>query len=65
MCLNNMQSIFAEDEEISRGIRNFTLSLIGPATRAIGWEFSATESYLRQQLRALLITTAGLAREER
>lgn len=65
MCLNNMQSIFAEDEEISRGIRNFVSNLITPATRAIGWEFSKTEPYLKQQLRALLIATAGLARDKR
>ena len=59
-----MQSVFAEDEEISRGIRHFVLNLVTSATKAIGWEFSSTESYLEQQLRALLIATAGLAKEK-
>ena len=60
-----MQSVFAEDERLSRGLRNFVLKLVAPATRAIGWEFLSNETYLKQQLRALLIATAGLAEDKR
>lgn len=60
-----MQSVFAEDEKLSHGLRNFVLKLATPATQAIGWEFSSSETYLKQQLRALLIATAGLAEEKR
>ena len=60
-----MQSVFAEDKKLNHGIRNFVLKLVTPAAKAIGWDFSSTETYLNQQLRALLIATAGLAEEKR
>ncbi|KAF2219338.1 peptidase family M1-domain-containing protein [Elsinoe ampelina] len=62
--LGNIRSIFADDEAISNGLRTFTLKLISPATEKIGWTFESNEDYLTGQLRALLISSAGLAGHE-
>jgi hypothetical protein len=59
--LANTRSIFAENEIISEGLKNFTLRLVAVATEKIGWDFKPNEDYLTGQLRALLITTAGSA----
>ena len=63
--LGNVRSIFFEDEAVATGLKNFTIQLVTPATEEIGWEFNPDESYLRGQLRALLLTTAGNAGHEK
>lgn len=63
--LGKIRSIFSSDEEVSDGLRQYALKLVTLATDNIGWEFSSTDDYLRGQLRALLISSAGLAGHER
>ncbi|KAH0558894.1 hypothetical protein GP486_004479, partial [Trichoglossum hirsutum] len=57
--LANVRSVFAGNEEIAAGLKEFTLRLVTPATEKIGWEFSDEEDFLTGQLRALLISAAG------
>jgi aminopeptidase N len=58
--LGTIKSIFSEDIEITEGLKSFTLKLIGDAVSKIGWDFKDGEDYLTGQLRALLISSAGL-----
>lgn len=58
--LGNIRSIFSDDAQISEGLRKFTLKLVSDATDTIGWEFGPHDDYLTGQLRALLLSTAGL-----
>jgi aminopeptidase N len=62
--LNKIRSIFSGDEEVSAGLRKHTLKLISAATDKIGWEFQPNDDYLTGQLRALLISNAGLVGHE-
>ncbi|EMC96716.1 hypothetical protein BAUCODRAFT_34107 [Baudoinia panamericana UAMH 10762] len=62
--LGKIRSIFSSDEEVSAGLRNFTLKLVTSATDKIGWSFGPHDDYLLGQLRALLITTAGVTGHE-
>lgn len=62
--LANIRSIFSDDEEVSKGLKAFTLKLVTPATDKIGWDFASNEDFLTGQLRSLLIATAGLAGHE-
>ncbi|KAL8682743.1 MAG: hypothetical protein Q9186_001254 [Xanthomendoza sp. 1 TL-2023] len=57
--LSNIRSVFAENDNVADGLKQFTLKLVAQATRNVGWEFKADEDYLTGQLRALLISTAG------
>ncbi|KAL8921139.1 MAG: hypothetical protein Q9208_005892 [Pyrenodesmia sp. 3 TL-2023] len=57
--LVNIRSIFAENEAVADGLKQFTLKLVSSATEQIGWEYKPGEDYLTGQLRALLISTAG------
>lgn len=59
--LGNIRSIFADDAQVSEGLRKYVLKLVTAATDKIGWEFGANDDFLTGQLRALLITSAGLA----
>ena len=58
--LGSIRSIFSDDEQVSEGLRAFTLRLVSKATDMIGWEFAPHDDYLTGQLRALLISTAGM-----
>lgn len=58
--LRTVKSVFAENEEISEGLKKFTLKLITPAVEKIGWAASPDDDFLTTQMRALLISTAGL-----
>lgn len=62
--LGKIRSTFSEDVSAAEGLRKFVLRLVGPATEKVGWEFAPNEDYLTGQLRALLISTAGLAGDE-
>lgn len=62
--LGKIRSIFSSDEQASQGLRNYTLKLVTAATDKIGWEFGPSDDYLTGQLRALLLTTAGLVGHE-
>lgn len=57
--LGNIRSIFAENQNLADGLKQFLLKLVSQATEDIGWEFKADEDYLTGQLRALLIGAAG------
>ena len=62
--LGKIRSVFADDKEISEGLRKYTLKLVTAATDKVGWEFAPHDDYLKGQLRALLLLTAGLAGHE-
>ncbi|KAK8151919.1 peptidase family M1-domain-containing protein [Phyllosticta citribraziliensis] len=64
LTLGHVRSIFSEDEKVSAALKMFTRKLVTPATDKIGWEFAENESFLTGQLRALLISSAGLAGHE-
>lgn len=57
--LAKIRSIFAENEEISTGLKKFTLKLVAAVTEKVGWNFGSDEDFLTGQLRALLVSTAG------
>lgn len=63
--LGKIRSVFSADEQVSNGLRNFAAKLVTPATDKIGWEFAPSDDYLTGQLRALLISTAGLVGHEK
>lgn len=58
--LGKIRSIFSSDAQVSEGLRSFTLKLVTQATEKIGWDFDPKEDYLTGQLRALLISSAGM-----
>lgn len=57
--LSNLRSVFAGNEAIANGLKNFVRKLVTPAAESIGWEFQPGEDYLHGQLRKLLISAAG------
>ncbi|KAF2767501.1 hypothetical protein EJ03DRAFT_276034 [Teratosphaeria nubilosa] len=63
--LGSIRQVFSSDEEVSAGLRTFTLKLVTAAADKIGWDFAPGEDYLTGQLRALLIATAGLMGHEK
>ncbi|KAK1141994.1 hypothetical protein N8T08_008317 [Aspergillus melleus] len=63
--LANLRSVFAQNEQVAKGLKRFTLELVSPAVERIGWEFGQNEDYLTVQLRKLLIGMAGVAGHER
>jgi aminopeptidase N len=62
--LGKIRSVFSDDKELSEGLRKYTLKLVTAATDKVGWEFGPHDDYLKGQLRALLLLTAGLAGHE-
>ncbi|EEP79230.1 GTP-binding protein ypt1 [Uncinocarpus reesii 1704] len=62
--LSHIRSVFAANEEIATGLKNFVRKLVSPAVEKLGWEFKPNEDYLTGQLRQLLISTAGNAGHE-
>jgi aminopeptidase N len=62
--LGKIRSVFSDDKELSEGLRKYTLKLVTAATDKVGWEFAPHDDYLKGQLRALLLLTAGLAGHE-
>ncbi|KAH0239587.1 hypothetical protein KCU84_g25390, partial [Aureobasidium melanogenum] len=62
--LGNIRSVFADDEQVSEGLRQYTLRLVSEATAKIGWDFAPHDDYLTGQLRALLLASAGMAGHE-
>lgn len=54
-----VRSVFAENDNLSAGLKTFTLRLVESATEKIGWDFGPNDDFLTGQLRALLIRTAG------
>lgn len=59
--LGNIRSIFADVDDVSKGLTAFALKLVTPATDKIGLEFPEGEDLLTGQLRALLVGQAGLS----
>jgi len=62
--LGKIRQVFSSDEQVSSGLRQYTLKLATAATDKVGWEFGPHDDYLTGQLRALLISTAGLMGHE-
>ncbi|EAS30841.3 aminopeptidase 2 [Coccidioides immitis RS] len=62
--LSHIRSVFAANEEIATGLKNFARKLVTPAVEKLGWEFQPNEDYLTGQLRQLLISSAGHAGHE-
>ncbi|KAF2718561.1 hypothetical protein K431DRAFT_305979 [Polychaeton citri CBS 116435] len=62
--LGKIRSIFADDEQVAAGLRSFTLKLVTAATERVGWNFEKGEDYLTGQLRASLLSVAGLVGHE-
>ncbi|KAF2097331.1 hypothetical protein NA57DRAFT_57923 [Rhizodiscina lignyota] len=58
--LGHIRSVFADDEVISKGLRKFTLILTTPAVDRLGWDFPPNEDLLTGQLRALVLSSAGV-----
>ena len=63
--LSKVKQVFAENKEVSNGLKKFTLKLVTPATEAVGWEFSKDEEWLTGQLRKLLIGLAANSGHEK
>ncbi|KAH7117766.1 peptidase family M1-domain-containing protein [Dendryphion nanum] len=59
--VGSVRSVFSDIEDISKGLKKFSLKLYTPAVERVGWEFKDGEDYLTGQLRALLISAAGRA----
>lgn len=55
-----IRRVFSDDEQISAGLRKFTLKLVTAAVDKVGWSFGPHDDFLTGQIRALLINTAGL-----
>ena len=62
--LGKVRSTFSADKEVSEGLRKYTLKLVTVATEKVGWTFAPKDDYLTGQLRALLISSAGLVGHE-
>ncbi|EXJ93649.1 glutamyl aminopeptidase [Capronia coronata CBS 617.96] len=58
-CLSKVRAVFADNKEISAGLKKFSLELFSPAAEAIGWEFPKDEEWLTGQLRKLLLAYAA------
>lgn len=58
--MGNVRSIFSGVEDVSAGLKKFSLNLVTPAVEKIGWEFKQGEGFLVGQQRAALILSAGL-----
>jgi aminopeptidase N len=58
--LGTVKSVFGDDQTIADALKRFVLKLIDRAVEKVGWEPAHGEDYLVGQLRALLITSAGM-----
>lgn len=58
--INEVKSIFGDDETIKKGLEAFTLKLIDTALNKLGWEYPAGEDFNQGLLRKRLILTAGV-----
>jgi aminopeptidase N len=52
--------VFSGNEQVNEGLKKFTLKLVSDAAEKVGWDFKSGEGFLTGQLRAALITSAGL-----
>ncbi|KAJ5404074.1 Alanine/arginine aminopeptidase [Penicillium cosmopolitanum] len=57
--LANLRSVFAQNEQVAAGLKQFTQKLASPTAEKVGWEFKPNEDYLVIQLRKLLISMTG------
>jgi ERAP1-like C-terminal domain len=62
--LAKCRAVFASNQRVSGGLKQFALNLVSPAAEKIGWEFKDDEEYLTAQLRKLLLDMAGGAGHE-
>jgi aminopeptidase N len=63
--IGTIKSVFSEEDVIRDALKAFTLKLINAAVKKIGWQFDPKEDYLVGQLRALLISSAGINGNQR
>lgn len=59
--LAKVKQVFASNQQVSDGLKKFTLKLVSPAAEAIGWEYPKNEEWLTGQLRKLLLSLAANA----
>ncbi len=59
--LGKVRRTFSSDEQVSEGLRQYALKLTTAAVEKIGWRFQPNDDYLTGQLRALLLSSAGLS----
>lgn len=57
--LSNLRSVFAANEQVATGLKNFVRKLVTPTAEKVGWEFAPDEDYLVGLLRKLVISAAG------
>jgi aminopeptidase N len=57
--LSKARSVFSESQQISDGLKKFSLQLVTPAAEAIGWEYPKDEDWLTGQSRKLLLAMAA------
>jgi aminopeptidase N len=62
--LGSVSRIFASNKAISDGLDKFTLKLIEPAVKSLGWEYAQGEDYLTGQSRRLLLGAAASSGHE-
>jgi aminopeptidase N len=58
--LGNVRNVFSGVEDISTALKKYALKLVTPAAEHAGWDFKDGEGFLVGQMRAQLITSAGL-----
>jgi len=58
--IGNVRSVFSGVQDISEALKKYELQLVTSAVEKVGWDFKEGEGFLVGQLRALLISTAGL-----
>jgi len=58
--LGNVRSVFSGVQDVSDALKKYALKLVSPAADKVGWEFHDGEGFLTGQLRAALLTSAGL-----
>jgi aminopeptidase N len=57
--LVNVKSIFGDVPDVAQGLKKFTVKLVTPALKKLGWEFAPNEEQLVGLLRSTLISQAG------
>ncbi|KAF8929306.1 peptidase family M1-domain-containing protein [Dissophora ornata] len=62
--VGEIASIFADNERICQGMRQFQRNLIDGMVKKLGWEFPEGEDYLTSRLRNVVLRTAGRAGHE-
>ncbi|KAI9894861.1 MAG: hypothetical protein M1814_000081 [Vezdaea aestivalis] len=57
--LGQARSVFSGKTDIADALKDFTLKLVTPAAKQVGWTYKEGEGFLDSQMRSLLVGTAG------